>query len=116
MKTEKIREGLYIKKSFDGYRVVYPIKNEDGTLNWFNLLTGGSYWNLVKTMLVLLLILGITYSYYRDTKMCRDLIENPCDHLVNITNFCYNRMYNQMSTPYGVINFTREVIINVKDT
>jgi hypothetical protein len=85
---EKIREGLYVKKSFDGYRVVYPIKTEDGKVNWFNLFTGGNYWKLIKTIIILLLILGISYSYYRDTKVCMELIENPCPHFFEISEFC----------------------------
>jgi len=86
--VEKIREGLYIKKSFDGYRVVHPIKNDDGTFNWFNILTGGNYWMLVKFLIILFLILAMTWSYAHDTKACRELMENPCELLPNITDFC----------------------------
>ena len=29
-------EKVYLKKDFLGWRVVHPIKNEDGSYNWFN--------------------------------------------------------------------------------
>ena len=95
--TEKIREGLYLKKSFDGYRVVHPIRNTDGSLNWFNILTGGNWWKVAKLILILLLVLGMSWSYLRDTKQCRDLIENPCPHLPDISAFCLQQEENSFS-------------------
>lgn len=85
---EKIRDGLYVKKSFDGYRVVYPTKNDDGTINWFNVLTGGTWWKLVKLLFVFLIIAAMIWSYARDTSTCRELISHPCNLLPNITAFC----------------------------
>ena len=93
MPIEKIREGLYVKKSFDGYRVVYPYRNEDGSLNLFNILTGGNYWKLVKVGIILLLILGMSWAYARDTEACRDLISNPCKYYSNISLYCTQDYY-----------------------
>ena len=73
--VDKIREGLYVKKSFDGYRVVHPIKNDDGTWNWFNLFTGGSCWNWVKVILVMALIFFVTWSYMHDVKAYREITD-----------------------------------------
>ena len=67
---EKIREGLYIKKSLGEYNIVYPIKNEDGTINYRNLLIGGSWKSFIETIIILLLILFSGYSYLHDTKEC----------------------------------------------
>jgi len=81
--VEKIREGLYIKKGFDGYRVVYPMKNEDGSMNWKNIISGGSYWNFVKIAIILGIIVFLTWSYMHDTRECREftkqLQENPSE-------------------------------------
>jgi len=85
---EKIRDGLYVKESFDGYRVVYPYKNDDGSTNWFNIFTGGNYWKLAKLAFILFVILGVSWSYRVDTKNCREFINNPCRFLPNITAFC----------------------------
>jgi len=87
---EKIREGLYVKKSFDGYRVVYPIRNEDGSWNLKNLFTGGSYWNLIKVMAVILFILFFCWSYIRDIRVYKEIIEkireDPYSFCVNVTS------------------------------
>lgn len=88
-KIEKIRDDLYIKKSFDGYSVVHPIKKDlekpltFKNLHWFNFLTGGNYWKLVKLIVILLMIFGLTWSYVRDIRVCRDIAEyavtHPCE-------------------------------------
>ena len=95
--AEKIREGLYVKKGFDGYRVVFPIKNEDGSLNWFNILTGGNWMKVAKLILIVLLVLGMSWSYMRDTRACRDLMEDPCPHLPDISAFCLQQEENSFS-------------------
>ena len=44
-------DGSYLKKDeLFGYRVIYPYKNPDGTIHWFNLLTGGSWAKLIVTL------------------------------------------------------------------
>lgn len=94
---EKIREGLYIKKSFDGYRVVYPYKNDDGTINWFSILTGGNWWKLVKLLFLLAIILGVSFSYAHDTKNCREMISNPCKIFPSVesyNHYCSSYLYN----------------------
>lgn len=79
--VEKIREGLYVKKGFDGYRIIHPWKNEDGTINYKNLLCHGSYWNLLKLGFILFILLGLSYGYYHDVKVYKEayeeMIQNP---------------------------------------
>ena len=86
---EKIREGLYIKKSLGEYRVVYPIKNDDGTFNWKNFLIGGSWFNLIKTTLIILALIALTLSYNHDVKECSSVanyaVEHPCEFCQKIT-------------------------------
>ena len=108
---EKIREGLYIKKDRLGYRIVYPYKNDDGTINWFNVLTGGSWGNLIKVVLIVSLILFVTWGYYHDTKACKDFMENPCEMLPNISKYCLNVENLHSQGTLDITNF-KEVNIN----
>lgn len=69
---------VYLKKSILGYRVVYPIKNEDGSINWFNLLVGGKA-NLL--FLIILLLVGYT-SYLGVNELISNyklVADNPCE-------------------------------------
>jgi hypothetical protein len=86
---EKIRDGLYVKKSFGKYRVVYPIKNDDGTTNWFNILIGGTWGKFITVLFVIAIILGVTFSYMHDTKTCREMVSNPCKMFPNLDTYRY---------------------------
>jgi len=57
------KEEIYLKESFDGWRVVYPNKNEDGSINWKNFITGGSWWKTIYVLVIIIMILGILYEY-----------------------------------------------------
>ena len=59
-------EKVYMKKDFFGWRVVHPIKNEDGSLNWFNMLTGGSWGNLALLICVVGIVCFGIWSHYHD--------------------------------------------------
>ena len=104
---EKIREGLYVKKSLGSYRVIYPLRNEDGSRNWFNILTGGSYWNLVKVILIVSIILLMVWSYQRDIRVCTEFVNNI---IADPIAFCLNITITQEPTGYLMpdINFTKE--------
>lgn len=52
-------DSFYVRKSILGYRVVYPIKREDGSMNWFNLFTGG-WANLIFVIICVSMLLWIT--------------------------------------------------------
>ena len=66
MKFKKIEvEGktLYLKRDEGSFRIVHPIHKEDGSINWFNLLAGGSWKNLIITGVIILIISGVIYEY-----------------------------------------------------
>lgn len=54
-----------------GWRVVHPIKNEDGSINWPNLLFGGwsNFWFIVFATLI---ISAMMYAYKHDVKAIED--------------------------------------------
>lgn len=90
--TEEIKPGLFVqRRAKDKYRVVNPIvwkgkwrlKQQFG---WGNLL-------------MIILIVGISWSYFTETEFCRQLQEDPCELLPNITNYCYEQ------NSIGIINY-----------
>ncbi len=71
MKINKIEiegEEVFMKKSKLGWRVIKPWKNEDGTINWFNFLTGGSWFNLFVVTIIVVVTLGVLYEYSANMK------------------------------------------------
>ncbi len=86
--TEELRPGVFVQtiNHRDGkttYRTVNPIA-------WKN------KWRLnkqfgIKNLITISIILFVAWSYFHDTEFCRDLQENPCDLLINITNYCYEK-------------------------
>jgi len=48
------------------YRLVFPIKNRDGSINWFNLLTGGSWGRLIITLLICAALVASVFIYKHD--------------------------------------------------
>ena len=84
--TEEIKPGIFIQKRGEGYRVVNPITwDNEWRLNkhfgWRNLFT-------------IVLILFLAWSYFTETQFCRELQENPCEILPNITNYCMQQQTN----------------------
>lgn len=69
-------EVVNIKRGFDGWRVYYPIKNDDGSINWFNLITGGNIFNLVWVVIVVLVICLFFYEYWSNLNFCNEFIKN----------------------------------------
>jgi hypothetical protein len=75
------KEQFAIRRSFDGWRVVYPMKNQDGSLNWKNIILGGGWGKLINWLMILAIILAFFYVYDHDTKICRETlshIEQTC--------------------------------------
>lgn len=82
-----------MKKGFDGWRIVHPLKNEDGSLNWNNIILGGSVWSFVKILLVFLLLIGTIIVYHYDTKKCTETlthIDDICAALAQSKTVTYN--------------------------
>ena len=72
------KENVYLRKGqMFGWRVVHPIKNEDGSINWFNLFTGGSWWNWIIISIVVLMMLGIFYEYNLNIQYFMDCFKSP---------------------------------------
>jgi len=67
-------EKVYLKKDRFGWRVIHPVKNEDNSWNWKNFFIGGSYWNILKLIGIVGLLIFIIYSYKHDISMCEELI------------------------------------------
>lgn len=81
-KTEKIRDDLYIKKGWDGYRVVYPTKNDltkpfsFNNINWKNFLTGGHWSYSLKLLIFIMALYFFVQMYNYDTAICREYASN----------------------------------------
>jgi len=105
-KIEVKGEKIHLKKSFDGWRVVYPIKDEFGNFNWKNFLIGGSFWILLKTLIIILILLVLSWSYARDTGLCRDFVNNPCGYCLNIT---FSRTNENLSNKDYEFKFPKEI-------
>jgi len=111
IKAEDLPEGeeVFLRKSFDGWRVIYPMAKditqpanflEPSTwknINWFNVCTGGNYWNMIKPFIYLLLLYGIVCLYNHDVDSCRHVINN-------LDEFCL---------PYNTINNQNQMIQNM---
>lgn len=69
-------EKIWMKKSMGEWKVVYPITNEDGSINWFNLITGGSWIKLLIVIVIVLMIIGVFYEYTTNLNFCNQLINN----------------------------------------
>lgn len=76
-------ERIFLKKSFLGWGVVYPIK-VDGKINWKNLLTGGSWIKLIINIIFILIILGAV---------------SEVRNIVEVANQCLNQ------TPFLINNY-----------
>lgn len=88
MEDIKIEENVIVRKGKLGYRIVYPYKT-NGKLNWFNILAGGSYWNLIKTTFIVMAVLFMVNSYNHDVSMYKNItaecLTKPCDWCNKIT-------------------------------
>lgn len=83
---EKIRireDDVYMKKSFDGWRVVYPFKNEDGTLNWKTIFLGGNFGTFIKMLVICIIIILFIYFYFTNFQSCAATVK---EHIASICN------------------------------
>jgi len=74
------QEDIALRRSFDGWRVVAPFKNKDGTKNWKNILIQGSWGKVVLWLMILALILMFYWVYAHDTATCRETMANFGEH------------------------------------
>lgn len=82
-KIEIDGESIYINKGRLGWSVVHPIKNDDGSINWKNLICGGAWWKLGVIAFVVIVILGCLYEYSTAVELA-----NKCLHSrLSLDNF-----------------------------
>jgi len=70
-------ESIHLKKGFLGWHIIYPWKNNDGSINWFNLLTGGSWLKLIILIVLVLLIVGAIYEYTSNINTLLSCFKDP---------------------------------------
>lgn len=70
---EQEGEKIALRKSWDGWRVVKPYKDAEGKLINKNII--GSWQSWVKSIIILLLILGCFWIYNHDTAICRETVK-----------------------------------------
>lgn len=67
---------LYLNKSkIFGWSVVYPVKNEDGSINWKHLIAGRTWWNLALIAMFILIFLAAGYEYNQNFQACKEAME-----------------------------------------
>lgn len=71
MPEEKEGKIVYYKK-----RRTYPALNQDGSINWFNALTGGSWFNLLFLLFIVAIALGVVWEYHTNLGECAKLMTN----------------------------------------
>ena len=70
-------EKVYLKKDWLGWRVVHPIKNEDGSINWFNAIFSSKS-NLVFLIVLVILGLGFWLGVNELISSYKVIADNPC--------------------------------------
>jgi len=79
MKIHKITidsKDVFISQREDNFKVVKPFRNEDGSINWFNLLTGGSWTNLIIVGIIIAVVLGTLSEYTSNIKILQEQLAN----------------------------------------
>lgn len=77
---EKDGRLFYSKK-----KEVYPYLNKNGTVNWFNFLTGGKWSNVFIVIGIVVIALGVVWEYHYNLKECAEIMSQI--NLKNITLF-----------------------------
>ena len=93
-----LEEKVYLKKDWFGWRVVHPVKNEDGSWNWFNLIFGSKS-NLAYLMLLLLFVITIYFGMHQIISQYQMIADNPC-------NYCWKETLNLTKFNATIVNFT----------
>lgn len=61
----------------ESVRIVHPWKNKDGSINWFNIFTGGSWKNLIIGIAITILLLLAIWEFYSGRKTLLDCFRVP---------------------------------------
>ncbi len=68
-------EKHYVRKDLFGWHFIHPIKNEDGSINWKNLLAGGSWFKLGLIILWVILMIGAINEYSSIAKLANTCLQ-----------------------------------------
>lgn len=78
---EEVKPNVFLKKTWYGYRVVYP-PVINGKINWRNLLIGDPE-IFILTLLFLILLILLIISYRADLNKCIELLKQ-CKNIIPI--------------------------------
>lgn len=68
-------EIVYLQKDILGWHTVFPYKNKDGSINWKNLISAGSWIKLFLVIVFVLIAIGAMFEV---------------SHIVTVANECLN--------------------------
>ena len=89
-------EQVYLKKDFLGWRVVHPIRNSEGKLNWFNFIFGSKS-NLVFLIIIFILAVGFYLGINELINNYKLIADNPCKFCSDCQIMLNNKMDVLMS-------------------
>jgi len=69
---------IHMKQDSFGYRVVHPIKNKDGSINWINFFFGGKRNLLILSVYILIAVL-FYFGVAELIDQYKIIANNPCD-------------------------------------
>lgn len=71
-------EKVYLRREWFnwGWRIVHPIKNKDGSIDWWNLIIGGKQ-NIISLIFIVLMITLLLLAINETIEPARDIIEDP---------------------------------------
>lgn len=106
-KVEKIRDDLYVKKLRFGYKVVYPIKNEDGSTNSKNLKTLiiRDFIDTIPMLVIVAVLLMMLLPGAQNIKEQCETAINDCYN--NSCDICDNQRFDNYGIVVPEINFTK---------
>jgi len=69
-------ERIALKKGIFGWGIVYPLRDEDGKINWKNCIAGGSWVKLIFLAVLVFFIIMAIVEYTTNFQFCAEVINN----------------------------------------
>lgn len=106
---EKIRDDLFVRKGKLGYSIVYPLKNEDGSMNWKNL-KKALFSDLISSIPYLIAVGAILFMLLPGAQQLKEQCEEAIlDCQENACDICTQQRIG--NNDFGIkFNITNEVI------